>query len=88
MYTRKINYNLEPRCCKKILQELAIVFENYISISLVNVPIHWKRKRRDIIYTEGKKKKKILRLETQNVLAWQKKEKKKLCNRQLGIAVI
>ena len=56
MYTRKINYNLEPRCCKKILQELAIVFENYISISLVNVPIHWKRKRRDIIYTEGKKK--------------------------------
>ena len=43
---------------QKILQELAIVFENYISISLVNVPIHWKRKRRDIIYTEGKKKKK------------------------------
>ena len=42
---------------QKILQELAIVFENYISISLVNVPIHWKRKRRDIIYTEGKKKK-------------------------------
>ena len=41
---------------QKILQELAIVFENYISISLVNVPIHWKRKRRDIIYTEGKKK--------------------------------
>ena len=43
---------------QKILQELAIVFENYISISLVNVPIHWKRKRRDIIYTEGKRKKK------------------------------
>ena len=43
---------------QKILQELAIVFENYISISLVNVPIHWKRKRRDTIYTEGKKKKK------------------------------
>lgn len=42
---------------QKILQELAIVFENYISISLVNVPIHWKRKRRDIIYTEGKKRK-------------------------------
>lgn len=41
---------------QKILQELAIVFENYISISLVNVPIHWKRKRRDIIYTEEKKK--------------------------------
>ena len=49
---------------QKILQELAIVFENYISISLVNVPIHWKRKRRDIIYTEGKRKKKILRMET------------------------
>lgn len=45
---------------QKILQELAIVFENYISISLVNVPIHWKRKRRDIIYTEGKRKKKFL----------------------------
>lgn len=43
---------------QKILQELAIVFENYISISLVNVPIHWKRKRRDIIYTERKRKKK------------------------------
>ena len=42
---------------QKILQELAIVFENYISISLVNVPIHWKRKRRDIIYTEEKKEK-------------------------------
>lgn len=41
---------------QKILQELAIVFENYISISLVNVPIHWKRERRDIIYTEEKKK--------------------------------
>lgn len=40
---------------QKILQELVIVFENYISISLVNVPIHWKRKRRDVIYTEGKK---------------------------------
>lgn len=42
---------------QKILQELAIVFENYISISLVNVPIHWKRERRDIIYTEEKKQK-------------------------------
>ena len=75
MYTRKINYNLEPRCCKKILQELAIVFENYISISLVNVPIHWKRKRRDIIYTEGKKKK-ILRLETKyrETSFWSKNE--------------
>ena len=51
---------------QKILQEPAMVFENYISILLVNVPIHWKRKRRDFIYTEGKKKKKkkILRLET------------------------
>ena len=43
---------------QKILQEPAMVFENYISILLVNVPIHWKRKRRDFIYTEGKKKKK------------------------------
>ena len=62
---------------QKILQELAIVFENYISISLVNVTIHWKRKRRDIIYTEGKKKKKkILRLETKyrETSFWSKNE--------------